>query len=441
VNPDVIGFYSRLGIELPDRADGEALVCCPFDPSAHRNGDRNKSCSVNLESGLHCCHGCGARGNAYQAATALGFSPREAMQLLEDHGLSSERDDSAGSSRRHSAAATFVRHDAPRVELDAPSTAELDEWRAALLSEERVLSRLFELRGWTRPAIETLALGIDAARIVFAVRNKDGRLVGVERYQPNAAGCGPNERKLIAQRGSHRDLFPAPETIPPNATTIVVEGRADAVAAASVGLAAVSVSGAAGWRSEWAGRFAGRHVVIVPDCDEAGRKLAADVARDLLTSALSVRVLELDPSRVDGHDLGDLVRDAAQGGQPGLEQARKALSRAIDSLTPLPRPGQDIAAEGVLDTLPAAIGAPVLLGRRVSPGGVTLCPLCDTDGLRVPPIGVPGHQGWWCQECHRHGRLTDLAALVWGLDPIHDRDEIVKRCSALLFAAQQETAA
>ena len=48
---DVRGFYSALGIELPGWAQEEASIACFADPDAHARGDRDPSCSVNVETG------------------------------------------------------------------------------------------------------------------------------------------------------------------------------------------------------------------------------------------------------------------------------------------------------------------------------------------------------------------------------------------------------
>ena len=80
---DVRGYYQVLGIRLPGWAQREASVSCFADPEAHRHGDRNPSCSVNLEHGAWHCHGCGASGGAYDAAKARGYTPRAAIDLME----------------------------------------------------------------------------------------------------------------------------------------------------------------------------------------------------------------------------------------------------------------------------------------------------------------------------------------------------------------------
>lgn len=88
---DVRGFYASLGIELAGWARSEAAVSCFADPGTHKHADRSRSCSVNVDSGLWHCHGCGAAGGPYDAAIARGRSPRAAMDLLIEHRLAKRR--------------------------------------------------------------------------------------------------------------------------------------------------------------------------------------------------------------------------------------------------------------------------------------------------------------------------------------------------------------
>src|SRR6266699_3569735 len=71
---DIRGYYAALGIQLPGWAGTEATVRCFADPDAHRRSDHDPSCSVNLEHGAWHCHACGAKGGAFDAATARGYT-------------------------------------------------------------------------------------------------------------------------------------------------------------------------------------------------------------------------------------------------------------------------------------------------------------------------------------------------------------------------------
>ena len=92
---DIRGYYQALGIELPGWASTATSVRCFADPEAHRRGDHDPSCSVNLEHGAWHCHACGAKGGAFDAATARGYSDRAAIDLMVAFRLTEHRGDPA----------------------------------------------------------------------------------------------------------------------------------------------------------------------------------------------------------------------------------------------------------------------------------------------------------------------------------------------------------
>ena len=88
---DIRGYYAALGVQIPDWARTEATVRCFADPDTHRRGDRDPSCSVNLEHGAWHCHACGAKGGAFDAARARGYSDRGAIDLMVAYRLTEHR--------------------------------------------------------------------------------------------------------------------------------------------------------------------------------------------------------------------------------------------------------------------------------------------------------------------------------------------------------------
>ena len=63
--------YNQLGLT----GTGEISIKCP-KPENHKNADNKPSASLNRETGRWYCHGCGAKGNAYQLAEASGIDPK-----------------------------------------------------------------------------------------------------------------------------------------------------------------------------------------------------------------------------------------------------------------------------------------------------------------------------------------------------------------------------
>jgi hypothetical protein len=166
---DVRGFYRALGVELAGWAEREAPVGCFADPGAHAHGDRDPSCSVNLESGAWHCWGCGAAGGAYDAALARGLSARDTIELMIAHGLTTRRTEAPARRRpfpptRRKAPAAERPPGAPgRVELDADerSLGEARTRLAALVWPPRVL-RGEQRRVWSRATLLELGVWVGA---------------------------------------------------------------------------------------------------------------------------------------------------------------------------------------------------------------------------------------------------------------------------------------
>lgn len=294
----VLEFYAQLGVELKDNGGEEASVRCFANPSAHNRDDRNPSCSVNLLTGLFHCKGCGESGNAYSAAIALGRPEAYARQLARSHGLFLET-------------APEKLKDRPKL----PTERRLEIWRKALRENQPVLTRLHELKGWTPRGLFRRDIGWDGERLTFAVRNQKFKIAGLVRYLP---GGSP---KSLAAPGSKRDLFPPPEAIRRRRPIFLCEGEPAVISIQSCGFYAVGVPGAGAWRREWAQRLVSRRVVVLPDCDSQGRALAERVAADVP----GAQVVDLEPGRDDGSDIGDWVAQASCEG--GLAQVSRVLGR------------------------------------------------------------------------------------------------------------------
>ncbi|MFN2471055.1 MAG: AAA family ATPase [Gaiellaceae bacterium] len=342
---DVRGLFADLGVDLPHGGPNVGVRCFA-NPGAHRHNDRDRSASLNVESGVWCCHGCSAKGGAYDAALALGRSPADAMRLLEARGL--------------------VRHDGDERPVGLRNTERRDERPArhrfpeaivqgyadALLANAAALRRLEELRGWTAEAIRALGIGLDGDRVTIPARDATGALVGITRYQPNVDRRN-GAPKLKADRGSRRELFPPPETLTDaEGWVLLVEGEPDVAAAVSCGLSAVGVPGVEGWRSEWAERFRGRRVAVWFDADAAGRLAAGRVAADLASVVAEVRLVDHGDHRDDGYDLTDLLRPATT---PELrEETRQFVISCIE------RTPRFVIAGRASDTSPARADVPAV---------------------------------------------------------------------------------
>jgi hypothetical protein len=91
----------------------------------------------------------------------------------------------------------------------------------------------------------------------------------------------------------------------------IVEGEKDVEALSALGrLATTNPMGAGKWRDHYTGHLQGRHVIIIPDNDKAGRDHAQKVAQSLHGRAASVKIVEL-PGLPERGDVSDFL---ASGG-------------------------------------------------------------------------------------------------------------------------------
>ena len=131
----------------------------------------------------------------------------------------------------------------------------------------------------------------------------------------------------------------------------IVEGEKDADRLVSVGLVATTCPmGAGKWALVDDTVLHRRHVVIIPDHDEAGRKHAQQVANSLHGKAATVRVLQL-PDLPEKGDVSDWL-DA--GGDP---EDLVRLAEATSLWTPSPVE----ADRGIHDMSKSKTGRPILL--------------------------------------------------------------------------------
>ena len=303
--PDIRAFYAALGIELPGWPKLEAPVRCFAQPDAHNHADRSPSCSVNLASGAWNCHGCGARGGAYDAALAVGHGPREAMHLLIANGLADSRAHAVRWSTKTPATrpAKTLPSRSSRPQLTV-GDADVQSWAQALDASGRLIRRLILERAWAPRTMRALQVGFDGARITIPIRNARGHLRGMLRYDP----FGRRNPKMRAVAGTRLGLIPHPARDASD-HIILVEGPPDMIAARSGGLPAIAIPGTHAWHPAWAELLASKRITIVMDCDAPGRRAAHEIAASLDKTAEAVEVVDLWPRRNDGYDLTDRILD------------------------------------------------------------------------------------------------------------------------------------
>jgi len=306
----------------------------------------------------------GSHGGAYDAALARGHTPRSAMDLMIAHDLTDRRTQTTG---RQPAPSTIRRLRADQATVPAaPERAararftiaerDIQRWQQAFTRRPGLLEALTRDHGWSYQTIRELELGFDqlGQRITIPIRDPDGQLQGLLRYDPSPNRRGP---KMRAAPGTRLGLVPHPDRVQTR-ELLLCEGPSDMLAARSARLPAIAVPSATAWRAEWTEYFQGRSVTIAMHADPAGRHAARTIAHDLTDCGIPGHAIDVAPRRNDGYDLSDWLAD-----HPG--PATAALLRELTSpLDPSPQ------LHEVAQPMAHSLG----LRRAVAHGGHTLAP-------------------------------------------------------------------
>ncbi|MFH1023795.1 MAG: CHC2 zinc finger domain-containing protein [Planctomycetota bacterium] len=249
-----LDFRSFYQVHLPSlKMNGkpEADARCPF------HDDKSPSFSVNLETGLWCCHaesGCGGGDvfSFYQRAKNVDF-PTAVREIAASQGI-------AADSPAPRVVATYAYHD----------------------TEGRVLHMK-----------ERLEPGKNGRSKSFRFRHSDGG-------------------KIVWKRGGNPVPYNLPELVAAPCV-IVVEGELKADILKGWGLVATCLDAGAQspWQSDYLSHFVGKKsVVILPDNDGPGREYAARIARALHGHVGEIKVVAL-PGLPEAGDIVDWVNDSA----------------------------------------------------------------------------------------------------------------------------------
>ena len=166
----------------------------------------------------------------------------------------------------------------------------------------------------------------------YPYRDEQGHLLfECLRYQPKRFETVDLDGQIVPGIPVHV-LYRLPELLAANPAETVwyVEGEKDADRLADEGFVATTNPGGCklGWQPHYAEHFQGRHVVILPDHDRPGGKLADAVAAGLGGVAASVVRIEL-PRLRRGEDVSDWLTHH-RGSRDALEAlaARARMSLA-----------------------------------------------------------------------------------------------------------------
>ncbi|MGM9916516.1 phage/plasmid primase, P4 family [Anaerotignum sp.] len=147
--------------------------------------------------------------------------------------------------------------------------------------------------------------------------------------------------------GKKKTLYNLPSTIRAvqnGFPVYFVEGEKDVNTLKAMGLTATTCGGVQDWRKEFAPIFTGATVIILPDNDEPGYKLAKEVKRDLRNYAHAVKTVKTseaekgdvtDYIKKEGHtkeDLLKLVNEAEPAYAPWISETQQGTLKVNEGL-------------------------------------------------------------------------------------------------------------
>lgn len=294
---DVLAPYLTGGVNGAD----EQRMRCPI----HDDGkEKNPSASVNHDKGVWNCMACHAGGSVGSLVRRLSGGSGRPQEPTSDEVGKAAYDPFVGLTD-----ADVVNLAGWRKAKDQPYVETLTEayvlkCQSHLMGDEELQEYLIAGRGLTLDTLRVHEVGYDEGRErwVLPVRDSDGALVNMRRYDPSPPEGTP-KMKNAAGHGSPPRLYPHGNL---NGDTVLVcEGEWDALLSTQHGYPAVTgTHGVMTWLPEWSKQLAGKHVTICFDNDKEGRVGAKQAARSLVLHAASVRIMEV-PVEDEHGDISD----------------------------------------------------------------------------------------------------------------------------------------
>lgn len=172
-----------------------------------------------------------------------------------------------------------------------PGDAAVAKWHDALITDEGpLLTYLREKRGLAHSTLLRHEIGRHYGKFTIPVRDEDRELVNVRKYDHAAT---KNKMTNHSGHGAAR-LYPMEVLAEePDEPVLLCEGEWDALVANQHGFVAVTGTGGAKNPPKDLSPLQDRSVYVVYDCDDAGRRGARAVARQLLPVAKEVYVVDL----------------------------------------------------------------------------------------------------------------------------------------------------
>lgn len=326
-----INYQSRLQEWITSgepNAANEYRGYCPLHEEPGASG--TPSASFNFVKGeFMCFSGCG------------GMKLSRLLKIIKED----ERD--SGGSVTNLADAPSRRKADPQAKRreSLPSEEELKAYVDALLNSSVCMKIMSQKRGFTKETIERFMIGWDGERFTIPVRDIDGHLVNVRRYNPMAKNPKDKMRSWGIGMGSAELFYPS--MLIDHDEVIITEGETDCILGQQYGLPTVThTGGALTFRNEWCPSFEDKSVFICYDVDAPGQQGSMKVASMLRRWAKAVYILRL-PLQEKGADLTDFLVNAEHSADDFRElmDAQRETPHSIKKQDRVSVSAQDVSLE------------------------------------------------------------------------------------------------
>lgn len=233
-----------------------------------------------------------------------------------------------------------------------PTEEKLAEFTEALLSSPAHMKVMRDKRGLTRETVEDVGLGWDGSRYTIPIRDVDGVLQNVRRYDPDATEI---KMKVVSWgNGWGEGRIYGLDVLKEKEEVVLSEGEMDRIINCQNGIPTVcTTSGAGTWKPEWTPAFEHKTVFICYDNDDSGKNGARKAATAIATVAENVYLMKL-PGDAKGFDITDYYVSqgyTAQDFKALMDQSRKNPfgKRAKDSAR-LTQDVKEVTLEGSMSS-------------------------------------------------------------------------------------------
>lgn len=385
VKRDTLTLLKTFKIPYFERGGNDwATVECPWHPDKH---DNTEECHGGLHkvTGKFKCFSCDAPGDVISFLATTYSMPSQTIEAKADQILEIERDGYVD-----------------------PSTIEY--CHNELLAEDVMRKRMLAQHGITQESIIRWRLGYYPLhkRVTIPIKGHEGTYVNMRKYKYDA-----DKNKVLGLKGGRAVLWPL-EALQHD-TVYITEGEFKAIILWQNGFPGITgTAGAGTWKhEEWSDKFTGKHVVLLLDIDEAGRKAAARMCHYLYSYAKSVKNVFM--SDVQGIPKGDVTdyfvkkqRNAANLNElvettPAYQPAQVSVTNEVlEKNDPIPvklaHSGQARYNHKIVATtavVSAKDTAPYIIPKRctvVCNRDKPYCVMCRVHSMKVPhTFEIPDH--------------------------------------------------